>query len=98
MATDSGALYFDVVAPAELKRLYDSIGKQLAGQYTIYYTSNLPSDGSEHRVQLRVDAITSTKSFVPPARVTAKAAEAPAEIPSWLPLYPESKPEGLDHY
>ena len=38
--------------------------------------------------------MTSTKSFVPPARAIARA-EAPAELPSWLPLYPESKPEGL---
>jgi hypothetical protein len=95
VATDSGALYFNVVDPAELKRLYDSIGKQLAGQYTIYYTSNLPSDGSEHRLQLRVGTMTSTKSFVPPARAIAKAPEAPAELPSWLPRYPESKPEGI---
>jgi hypothetical protein len=95
VATDSGALYFNVVDPAELKRLYDSIGKQLAGQYTIFYTSNLPSDGSEHRVQLRVGTMTSTKSFVPPARATAKAEEPSAEIPDWLPRYPDSKPEGL---
>ena len=98
VATDSGALYLNAVDPAELKRLYDSIGKQLAGQYTIYYTSNLPSDGSEHRVQLRFGDMTGTKSFVPPARAiaaTPKAAEPAAELPSWLPLYPESKPEGL---
>ena len=98
VATDSGALYLNAVDPAELKRLYDSIGKQLAGQYTIYYTSNLPSDGSEHRVQLRFGDMTGTKSFVPPARAiaaTPKVAEPPAELPSWLPLYPESKPEGL---
>ena len=42
------------------------------GQYTIYYTSNLPSDGSEHRVQLKFGAITGTKSFVPPAGVAAE--------------------------
>ncbi len=101
VATDSGALYLNAADPAELKRLYDSIGKQLAGQYTIYYTSNLPSDGLEHRVQLKFGAITGTKSFVPPARVAtappppAKTAEPPAELPSWLPLYPGSKPEGV---
>ena len=54
VATDSGALYLNAADPAELKRLYDSIGKQLAGQYTIYYTSNLPSDGSEHRLESAV--------------------------------------------
>jgi hypothetical protein len=106
VATNSGALYLSATDPAELKRLYDSIGKQLAGQYTIYYTSNLPSDGLEHRVQLKFGATTSTKSFVPPARVAAapppapppttkKPAEPPADLPNWLPLYPGSKPEGL---
>ena len=105
VATNSGALYLNAADPAELKRLYDSIGKQLAGQYTIYYTSNLPSDGLEHRVQLKFGATTSTKSFVPPARVAAapptpaptakKPAEPPADLPDWLPLYPGSKPEGV---
>jgi VWFA-related protein len=69
VATDSGALYLNATEPTELKRLYDSIGKQLAGQYTINYTSNLPADGSEHRVQLKVGEVTSTKSYLPPARV-----------------------------
>ena len=71
VATNSGALYLNAADPGELKRLYDSIGKQLAGQYTIYYISNLPCDGSEHRVQLKFGATTSTKSFVPPARAAA---------------------------
>jgi hypothetical protein len=105
VATNSGALYLNATDPAELKRLYDSIGKQLAGQYTIYYTSNLPSDGLEHRVQPKFGAATSTKSFVPPARVAAapptpaptakKPAESPADLPDWLALYPGSKPEGI---
>ena len=64
VAVESGALYLNAVEPTELKRLYDSIGKELAGQYTIGYTSNLPADGSEHRVQLRYGGITSTKSYV----------------------------------
>jgi hypothetical protein len=64
IATDSGALYLSASEPTELKRLYDNIGKQLAGQYTIYYTSNLPADGSEHHVQVRYSGNTSTKSYV----------------------------------
>ena len=101
VATDSGALYLNAVDPDELKRLYDNIGKQLAGQYTIYYSSNLPADASEHRVQLKFDGVTSTKSFVPPARVGAapppatKPTEPPADLPDWLPLYPGAKPQGL---
>ena len=64
VASETGALYLNAVDPSELKRLYDSIGKQLAGQYTIGYISNLPADGAEHRVQLRYSGITSTKSYV----------------------------------
>lgn len=74
VATESGALYLNAVEPTELKRLYDNIGKQLAGQYTIGYTSNLPADGAEHRVQLRYDGMTSTKTYIP--AVTAAATVA----------------------
>jgi VWFA-related protein len=73
IATESGALYLSASEPSELKRLYDNIGKQLAGQYAIYYTSNLPADGSEHRVQVRYGGITSTKSYV-----VLSAAKAPS--------------------
>jgi VWFA-related protein len=76
IATDSGALYLSASEPSELKRLYDNIGKQLAGQYAIYYTSNLPADGSEHRVQLKFGAITGTKSYV--VLGAAKAPTTPA--------------------
>jgi VWFA-related protein len=64
VATETGALYLNAVEASELKRLYDSIGKQLAGQYTIGYSSNLPADGTEHRIQLHYGGITSTKSYV----------------------------------
>jgi VWFA-related protein len=82
VATDSGALYLNAVEPAELKRLYDSIGKQLSGQYTIFYTSNLPSDGSEHRVQLKFGDATSTKSYVPPVSAVAKTSLPPKATPA----------------
>jgi len=72
IAADSGALYLSATEPTELKRLYDNIGRQLAGQYAIYYTSNLPADGSEHRVQLKFGAITGTKSYQSPMRVAAQ--------------------------
>lgn len=74
VASESGALYLNAVEPTELKRLYDNIGKQLAGQYTIGYTSNLPADGAEHRVQLRYDGMTSTKTYIPAVTAAARAA------------------------
>jgi VWFA-related protein len=83
VASETGALYLNAVEPSELKRLYDSIGKQLAGQYTVSYSSNLPADGAEHRVQLRSSGITSTKSYVvlgalkaPPAITAASTVQA----------------------
>ena len=90
VASETGALYLNAVEPSELKRLYDSIGKQLAGQYTIGYSSNLPADGAEHRVQLRSNGITSTKSYVvlgakaPPA-ITA-ASTVPADTVADTPI------------
>ncbi len=76
---ESGALYLNAVEPAELKQLYDNIGKQLAGQYSIHYTSNLPADGTEHRVQMKVADGTSTKAYQAPVKVAAAPA-APAPV------------------
>lgn len=72
VAGETGALYLNAVEASELTRLYDSIGRQLAGQYTISYTSNLPADGSEHRVQLKVGESTGTKSYSPAATMAVK--------------------------
>jgi len=87
VARETGALYFNAVEAHELKRLYDSIGKQLAGQYTISYTSDVPADGSEHNVQLKVGESTGTKSYLPPTTaavapkpVAAAAAEKAAPL------------------
>jgi VWFA-related protein len=80
VATDSGALYLSTTDPAELKRLYDGIGKQLAGQYNIFYTSNLPADGSEHRVQLKFADKTGTKSYQAPMKAAAQATSKPAPV------------------
>ncbi len=89
VANETGALYLNAVEASELTRLYDNIGKQLAGQYTISYTSNLPADGSEHRVQLRVGESTGTKSYVPAATMVVKpvtdrpiASEPECKIPT----------------
>jgi VWFA-related protein len=72
VASETGALYLNAVEPSELKRLYDSIGKQLAGQYILGYSSNLPADGAEHRVQLRYAGMTGAKTYIPAATGAAK--------------------------
>lgn len=91
VATESGALYLNAAEPAELKKLYDGIGKQLAGQYTIFYKSNLPADGAEHRVQLKVGDNTSTKTYLPPASAVVVSAPPPAPPPP--PVAPPAKAE-----
>jgi Ca-activated chloride channel family protein len=72
VADETGALYLNAVEATDLARLYDNIGTQLAGQYTISYTSNLPADGEEHRVQMKVGESTSTKSYLPATTVADK--------------------------
>ncbi len=79
VAGETGARYLNAVEASELTQLYDSIGKQLAGQYTISYTSDLPADGSEHRVQLKVGDSTSMKSYLPAA--TTPVAKPVTETP-----------------
>jgi len=84
VATESGALYLAATEPAELKRLYDNIGQQLAGQYSIHYSSDLPADGSEHRVQLKAGSVTGSKAYTPQGKLAAAvpAPKPPAPAPS----------------
>jgi hypothetical protein len=49
------------------KSLYDQIGLQLAGQYLISYTSNLPADGTNREVQVRYQDSMSAKSYQAPS-------------------------------
>ncbi|MDQ3772995.1 MAG: VWA domain-containing protein [Pseudomonadota bacterium] len=62
----TGALYFKAPQASDLRALYEQIGAQLAGQYAISYTSNLPADGTEHRVTLTAQGVTSTKVYRAP--------------------------------
>lgn len=73
VAGESGALYLNAIDTSGLTGLYESIGKQLTGQYTIYYTSSLPAEGSGHRVQLKFGENTSI-SYLPASTTVAKAA------------------------
>ena len=83
VASETGALYLNAAEAGELRQLYDSVGMQLAGQYAISYTSNLPADGLEHRVQLTAGGDTSVKSYVPAATTAVTpAVEQPVAIAS----------------
>jgi VWFA-related protein len=81
VASDTGGLYFNTVKASELKRLYDHIGQQLAGQYTISYTSDVPAHGPKHRVQLQFGAVVSTKSYLPASTMAAQPGPRPRAAP-----------------
>ncbi|MFZ1986347.1 MAG: VWA domain-containing protein [Desulfatitalea sp.] len=71
-ATETGALYYKAPQASELKALYAQIGAQLAGQYAIYYTSNLPADGTQHRIALTAQSISDTKVYKAPGQAAVK--------------------------
>lgn len=87
VAQDTGAGYYHAPEVDALKQLYDSIGKQLAGQYNIYYTSNLPGDGSTHRVRLSHGNNASIKEYTSPMleRKVVKVVTQPKKEPTPQP-------------
>jgi VWFA-related protein len=79
VAQDTGGLYLKTPNASELKLLYASIGEQLAGQYAIHYTSNLPGDGSEHVVALQFGEVRSTKAYTAPGIIAEPPEQPPGE-------------------
>lgn len=80
IANETGGKYFDAPKPEDLKALYDSIGKQLSGQYLINYTSNLPADGSIHRVKLSQGDSFSIKEYVSPNTFAANTTKVETKV------------------
>ncbi len=76
VANETGGANLIAPQPEQLKDLYAKIGEQLAGQYSIQYTSNLPGDGSEHRVQLKHKDAVGAKEYKAPLKAEAKAVPA----------------------
>jgi von Willebrand factor type A domain/F5/8 type C domain len=79
-ADQTGAMFLLAPQPTDLRKLYDKVGEQLAGQYHIFYTSNLPGDGSEHRVRLDYGSASAFKEYQSPlvaGAPTPQAAAAP---------------------
>jgi hypothetical protein len=81
-AQSTGGRYFLTPNASELKNLYDQIGIQLAGQYLISYTSNLPADGTTREVQVRYQDSMSAKSYQAPSNTLAESTPAPAASPT----------------
>lgn len=74
-AAATGALYSKAPTAEDVAKVYDRIGTQLSGQYNIYYTSNLPGDGSVHRIKLNQGSTFGMKEYVSPVVAGGGAAE-----------------------
>ncbi len=77
VAAETGGANLITPQPEQLKELYAKIGEQLVGQYSIQYTSNLPGDGSEHKVQLKHKDAVGAKEYKAPLKEEAKAKPEP---------------------
>ncbi len=95
VADETGGANLIAPQPQELKALYARIGEQLAGQYNIYYTSNLPGDGAEHRVQLKYGEATGSKEYKAPLLADAKPEPKPVTVTKAItpPPAPPTSPE-----
>ena len=77
VAVDTGAKFFLAPKSSDLKQLYDNIGRQLLGQYSIEYSSNLPADGSIHNVKLSQGSAFGSKEYVSPGTASATTVSTP---------------------
>jgi VWFA-related protein len=91
-AQSTGGRYFLTPNPAELKSLYDQIGLQLAGQYLVSYTSNLPADGAARQVEVRYQDSMSAKSYLAPS---TKEVVQTTPTPQVKPAKKQPEKEGL---
>jgi len=93
-AQSTGGRYFLTPNASELKNLYDQIGLQLAGQYLISYTSNLPADGTTRQVQVRYQESMSAKAYQGPS--TKEVVETtPTPAPQTMPAKKKPEKTGL---
>ncbi|HEX2884970.1 VWA domain-containing protein [Vineibacter terrae] len=96
VAEATGGLYFKAPQASDLQALYQTIGAQLAGQYAITYTSSLPADGSERRVDLTAQEVTASKAYKAAGGSGTAAAENPRARGADAPCYDAAAMESLD--
>lgn len=77
VARNTGAQYLNAPDASELSAVYGQIREQLSGQYAIRYTSSLPADGTERRVDLAALGVQDSKTYAPDADGTAAAPATP---------------------
>lgn len=91
-ASQTGGMFLLASQPGELQKLYDKIGAQLEGQYNIYYASDLPGDGSMHRVRLDYDKASAFKEYKSPTVVARAPAPKPMPVRAAAQPPPASGP------
>jgi hypothetical protein len=96
IAHATGALYFKAPQASDLQALYETIGAQLAGQYAIAYTSNLPADGTKHRVVLAVKGVTDTKAYKAPGNTGTAVRGHALERSQDAPCYDAAAVQSVD--
>ena len=94
IADGSGGRFLSAEDASALGSVYESIGSQLGGQYSVSYTSSLPADGVARRVDLAVGDLQASKTYTPEAQAAAPGpAEAAGGTCEILALYESYIPE-----
>ena len=95
-AQSTGGRYFLTPNASELKNIYDQIGLELAGQYLISYTSNLPANGTTREVQVRYQDSMSAKAYqAPSTKEVTESTSTPAPAPQTTPTKKQTENAGL---
>ena len=94
IAGETGGRFLTAGEASELDAVYESIGTQLGGQYSVSYTSSLPADGTSRRVDVEAQGQQASKSYAPEegqvAATTSGGECAPlALFESYIPDYAE---------
>ncbi len=76
IAAETGGRFQGAGDASELDAVYESIGSQLGGQYSVAYTSSLPADGTMRRVDVKAAGQRASKSYTP------DAGAVPASVPA----------------
>ena len=96
VATATGAIVQEAPTAEQLQSIYDGIGKQLSGQYGISYTSNLPADGSSHRIQLTQGGSTGMKEYVVVGTMPRPVPVVPVAVSKPVTNTAAAAPSGLE--
>lgn len=83
IADETGGRFLTADAASDLDAVYESIGTQLGGQYSVSYTSSLPADGTMRRVDVEAEGQQASKTYTPQA---GRVADVPVSGGNCAPL------------